>query len=215
MATSHDTILAFVRGGHAIAGPDQAASMAVNASRGLYVISDAAHAADCYAQERVQFAATGTSDYLVPDKDWDANVWYPLFRSQWQATLRSDGTPYPLRTRIGGARSAGAGTVTFALVVTAIVRDPVEEILATGTHVVTATTASATHAWLTGSAILLTVLEPHASDAIQAIEVRDAVGGTNIATEWCWLRCELWAKSTVTSSTPQLSGLHVAEYIGL
>lgn len=213
MATSWVT--GFVRGGHAIAGPDQAGDDALNDTRGTYLISNAAHAADCYAQSRVQFEAVDSNDYLVPDKDWDANVWYPLKKADIKLSIRADGTPYPLVTRIGGARSGGAGTVTFALVVYPRTRLATEEILEGGSHVVTATTTSATHAWLTGSAILLTIASSMAREAIEDIEAFDAVGGTRFRRQWYAFHCDLWAKSTSTGSTPQCSGVHVREYIGL
>lgn len=211
-AESTGTLLGgFIRGGHAIAGPDLTSPGAINTTRAFYILQNAAHLAIANAQV---IANISTDEYLVPDKGWLADTYYPVFKGDYRATMRSDGTPDAIRCRIGGARSGGAGTVTFALVAFGIDRDPETEIDAAGDNVLIVTSSSSTHAWLDDDVLEVPIAQALASVERIAVHDAPAAGDDPTVTQWCRIRFEVWVKSTSTGSTPQLSGLYAAEFGG-
>jgi hypothetical protein len=195
------------------------------------------HIADSYAQVRVAvmhpdystFGGAAEFEYNETlDNTPTANTWYRIQGSpfgEWPLTMHADGTPYVLRVRVGGKSSggAGAGTVTFRVVI-APASNGLGELELPADHIYeTAGTTSTSVAWLTGasrgSGAYTTRMELAAAKAdtwTREVSVYNAVSEADSRqVRQCLVACHVFAKTTNALDVPRLHALSVAEYVGL
>lgn len=198
------------------------------------VANNLLHAADSFAQVRVNYAAIAASlaggvrrGAETIDSAPTAGEWYELggqpFDS-WPLTMHADGRPYLLRIRLGAAANATNGTVTITWrVFLAPVGRQVEELHRFADHVWEASSAASTTAlWISGatqgSAGHATVLEldaPTASRWVQRVSTYDAVAGASPTTiEQLLVGLYVYAKTDNASVLPRLHNLYAAEFVG-
>lgn len=180
------------------------------------LIGNINHIADQYAQRRVSWAPIA-GIYFEPEVG-AASIATGTYYRCWRSTafdlhVTQASTSYALRCRLHGARSGGAGTVTFRLVVAAEGFGRAWVFDTSNENVSACTTSSATHAWLTLSPATI-VLTPTmiAQARMRNAPALDSVGGDAQSGEWLRCTAEVWASTTSTASVPRASGLVVDEY---
>ena len=194
------------------------------------------HAADSYAQVRVNFVhpdystfgGTAAYEYNQPvDSTPTASTWYRVEGSpfgEWPLTIHEDATPYVLRVRIAGASSGGAGTgtITWRIVIAPAARGLGELELPEDHIYETTGSTSTTVAWRAGasrgSGAYTTRVELSAAKAAawtRRVSVYDAVSSATPRDVQQWLvAAHVFAKTTTALDVPRLYGLSVAEYVG-
>ena len=178
----------------------------------LTLANNALHLADSAGQVRVAYHGR-TGEALTGATPTSTTLFEHVARfGPLPLMLRSDGMPYPMRVILAGRSGQAGATSTFRAVLSAAhaVR---AELSAVGANVGVFTTTSVTTAWLTPALLTLTVEQT--SDAQQVLLARDAVGGvqTTVSAIMCVL--DVWVRTSTTASTPSLTGVYAAEYIGL
>lgn len=183
------------------------------------------HGADCAARYFVNWMAPASgvwgggavAPYLQPASM--ASGWNLVaMAGPFPLTIREDGTPYVVRVRMRGARSGGAGSVTFAVGVGGpSVLDDI--VLATEDNaIVFDPFTSTTPAWGTPdvpATNIIRLTRTQVDGAIRARPTLEDTGGTDSQVEAAEAFVFVWAKTTdTTNSLARLHALEVAEYVG-
>lgn len=190
------------------------------------IFNNAIHAADCAARQFVNWVAPASgvwgggavARYIQPATMVSGfNLIHQA--GPFPLTLFEDGTPYKIRVKLLGARSGGAGAVTFAVGVG--VGSMLSDVLlaSPAQSVIFNTVSSTTPAWATPSTPSNGVIAIDRS-AIDAMQVAHATPLDNTSAERTAVitnevTVQVWASTTdPTLSLAQLYGLHVGEYVG-
>lgn len=191
----------------------------VDAAWSRAILSNVMHSADSCAQPLVNWRvadARSASRTLT-----QASTYYVVWVSAaLPIRMRGDGTSYRMRVRLRAAAGT-AGTVDYAVCVFGgrLSVDAGYDAIAVGAPLaVTASSSSTTHAWLTlsGSTINLSA-GGVASTEIERSTLAE-IGGAAMAVRYDAAKIAVFAKresGSSSSTSAQVSGLHVAEYIGL
>jgi len=195
---------------------------AVDTSLAVTLLNNLIHTADQRAQVRVAFTGLSGS-FLTCDTIGAGNTdtFLPIASfGPFDATLKTDGTPYLMRIRIAG-RASAANSVTFRVAIcpgrgalTARGLDYVRNRIANnGADVLEATTSATAVAWL---APANTSADPAiiVADAVGQELTQDVTGGTaaSVAVDTAQMMAHVWASSTTSGTQPRLDGLYVAEF---
>lgn len=183
------------------------------------VIQNVMHSADECAQPLINFrVAVGNASQRVLTQ---ASTWYAVWASPaLPCRVRGDGTTYPLRLRLRAARGT-AGTVDFGITVVGgrLTVDAAYDAIAVGAPVAaTASTSSATAAWLTLSTPSINMATGTGSVTEIERSTFAEIGGAAVAVRYDAIKVIVMAKREAgsSSSTSALfSGLHACEYIGV
>lgn len=185
------------------------------------------HYADSMAQVRFAWAP-GTStyaskSYLTPRTTGVVvNTWYQIAASHaFPLPARADGTGYKIRVRLGGA-SSGGHAVKFAIVLAPVgSAQAVVTASASDASFETATTTSATAAWLTGasqgSGAYTTMVALSASEVGLYTRLTDTpvdLSGARSAVAQCLVNLVVFGSTANTGSVPRLYGVAAEEWIG-
>lgn len=185
------------------------------------------HYADEMAQVRFQFVPTVTyaaaKSFLTPRTSGVVvNTWYQVAASApFPISLRADGTSYRLRMRLGGA-SSGGHAVKFAAVLAPVgAAQAVVNESSSDASFETATTTSATAAWLTGasqgSGAYTTMVTLSAAEAALYSRMTDTpvdLSGARSAVAQCLVSIVVFGSTANTGSVPRLYGVHAEEFVG-
>lgn len=196
------------------------------------------HAADSYAQVRVNVAFPDTSTFSagaaefghVIDTTPVVDQWYALGGGpfgEWPLTIHANGSPYKLRIRIGlSASSGGVSTQTIRVVVCpSSIAITERDVSADHVYALSfaSATVSTTPTWIAGtsqgavaSATMLTISADDAAAWTRTVNMYDAVSSASPGTvQQCLVAAHVFAKSSSASIYARLHSLHIAEYVGL
>lgn len=178
------------------------------------VVNNANHLADENAQVLVAFPPTadGSGESITPAVV-DTKERIATFGPFWMR-VRSNGAPYKLRARVHG-RTVVAGTVSFSVLVHAPGLDILDP-SSTSNQMTTSTLTATTGAWLTDAAgtNLVTLTSSHGGIATRTLSTVNASGDAVDVTAVEVLVTVFGLRSTAQGQ-PELTGLYVAEYIGV
>jgi hypothetical protein len=185
------------------------------------------HYADSFGQVRWAFSpgvsTFVTKSYLTPrTADVVVNTWYQITASApFPLPLRADGSGYKLRVRLGGA-SSGGHAVKFALVIAPVAVAPA--VLAasnTDASFETATTTSASAAWLTGASqgigaytTMVALDAATAAGYVRNVDTPVDLSGAASAVSQCLVSVVVYGSTANTGSVPRLYGGFAAEWVG-
>lgn len=183
------------------------------------ILQNVMHAADSCGQVLANWRTADAN--AVTRTLTQASTWYAVWTSApLPIRLRGDGTGYPLRIRLRAARGV-AGTVDLAVVVFGgrLSTDAGYDAIAVGAPLAaTASTSSATHAWLTLSVPTINIASGSASTTEFERSTRAEIGGAAVGVRYDAATVAVFAKREAGSgatTTALISGIHAAEYIGL
>lgn len=179
------------------------------------LLASLVHLGDEAAQVRVAWVAKDSSSYLTPRSVASTAIWYPVVRyGPFPVSIRADGTSYEWRVRLA-AYTSNVHQITFRAALTTLAREE-EDVVAYGGNVVEAASSSGTSAWLspTGGSNTIVLSAPQVEDATTTIPSLAGVGGANVDVEVVWCVLAVWCKTANTGSTPRLTGVYAAEYVG-
>lgn len=193
------------------------------------VLNNLCHAADQFAQVRVAFSAAGTSlsggqGYVNPRTTYRvAGEFYRVGSfGPFPLAVRESGPSYKMRIRLAGLSSDNTNTATFRVSLSPTDRPYGATVLDDGPHVWEAATASSTSAWLTGANL-------GDSDATQiylnetlvgqctrlTTPTYTTTGGNPVTVTQCLVYLNVFAKVSNTATTPRMTALYAAEYVGV
>ena len=184
------------------------------------------HYADSIGQSRWKFApgkaGYASKSYLTPrTTSVTVDTWYQAAASQaFPLPLRADGSSYKIRVRLGGA-SSGGHAVKFAIVLA-----PVDGAAAIATAAnsdsvfITATTTSATAAWLTGTSqggsaytTMIGLTAAEAAEYSRTVDTPIDLAGVGSAVAQCLVNIVVFASTANTGSVPRLYGGSADEWV--
>jgi hypothetical protein len=185
------------------------------------------HGADCAARYFVNWMAPASGvwgggavqRYIQPISMTSDPSWNQILRAgPFPLTVREDGTSYPIRVKVRGARSGGAGDVTFAVGVgdESVIDHVFEE--AGDNAIIFEPFTSTTPAWGVPeipASNLIQLTRAQVDAAMRRRPTIEDTGGTATEVELAEVYVFVWAKTTdTTNSLARLHGLEVAEYVG-
>jgi hypothetical protein len=190
------------------------------------------HAADSMGQVRVNYMGIGNAvsegqdEFETIETPANTSDYYLMGGTPfgpWPLTMRANGEPYKLRVRVGGSVSATPATATFRIVIAPLTIVTAADVLAALDSTLQVTATSTTLAWLTGqsqgtlgSTTLITVTADQAAAWTRDVDIYNAVsspaGGQTV--EQIRVMAYVFAKTSDVTKLPQLSALHIQEYIG-
>lgn len=190
----------------------------VDAAWSRSIMSNVMHSADSCAQPLVNWRVADAR--AVSRTLTQASTYYVLWTSAaLPIRLRGDGSSYRIRLRLRGARGT-AGTVDFAVAVIGgrLTADAAYDAATVGAPLAsTASTSSATHAWLTLSSATINL----ASAGVTTTEIERStpaeIGGAATVVRYDAAKIVVLAKreaGSSSSTSAELTGIHACEYIG-
>jgi len=188
------------------------------------LLNNLCHYADVFGQVRAAWSSSprvGLPYLTTTTGSKSANTPYPIWSTTFPIALRASLASYKLRVRIAGASSDGVTAVRFRAVLAPatslgrVVASAVDSVF------LTATTTSATGAWLTGASqgsgaytTMIALTESEVTDALTMTSTPADVAGAGRAVAQCLVTLAVYGQTANTVSTPRLHGVYAAEWVG-
>lgn len=191
----------------------------VDVGQARYLVNNVNHLADVAGQVWIDYRPHATSHFREPAIASTSEFKYIVTYGPFLARLRPDGSPYPLRCALCGKSQQG-DNVTFRLAIglNREIRDLVES--GDASQCLEASTTSMNHGWLGtsvpgGSASTLIEL-PSSHEYMTEYTAESALAaGDPVSVRVAEVYVGVYGKTANVASKPHLSGLYVAEYVGL
>lgn len=193
------------------------------------VVNNLNHAADEYAQVRVAYSAAATSfsggqGYVTPRTTLRSADEFNRVATfgPFPLSVSENGSSYKLRIRLAGASSDNTNTATFRVVLSPTNRAYGAAVSDLGPRVWEASTTSSTSAYLTGANVddsdptLIYLSNALVGECTRNdIATLDDLAGDPATVSQCLVYLSVFAKVSNTATTPRLTALYAAEYVGL